>query len=70
MYLVSLVFVCLVNDAQARGGALAPTVETITRLGFTVVFVFGLYGYGPMVCLKLSDVHVQSFAHKKLARPG
>ena len=61
------VFVCLVNDAQARG-ALVPTVETITRLGLTVAFVIGLYGHGPMVCLELSGVHVQSFAHKKLAR--
>jgi hypothetical protein len=63
----SLVFVCLVNDAQARG-PLVPTVETITRLGLTVAFVIGLYGHGPMVCLELSGVHVQSFAHKKLAR--
>ncbi len=55
------------NDSQARGTP-GPTLETITRLGTAVTFVTGVCGHGPMVCLELSGLHVQSFAHKKLAR--
>ncbi len=61
----SLVFVRLLNDAQARG-APGPTLETITRLGLTVEFVIGLHGHGPMVCLELSSVDMRSFGNRKL----
>ena len=42
----SLVFVCLLNGAQARG-APGPTLETITRLGLTVD-----HTSGPHSCIR------------------
>ncbi len=59
----SLVFGCLSTLVQVRGTP-GPTLETTARLGTAVTFC----GLGPMVCLELSGLHVQSFAHKKLAR--
>ena len=68
MYLLlrSMVLVCLVNDAQARG-APGPRLETITRLGTAVVFLTGVCGHGPMACLELSALGMSKFHNDKMA---